>query len=115
MEQLENMKLSEMKQLLKWLREYSDLTKKLGRRWRDLFFRHLTGKNSYVVEYYPSYWEDAAWSQAQLIFQKSFSLFPEKNDVVFLWKQEVKGGMKIYVNDSLVDMSFDAVEKKLQK
>ena len=115
MKQLENMKLAEMKQVLSWLQQYSDMTKKLGKRGRDLFFRNLTNTNSYVVEYYPSFGEDAAWSQAQLIYKKSFYVSPEKKEVVFIAKEDVKGGMKIYMNDSLVDMSFDAVEKKMQK
>lgn len=107
--------LPEMKTLLSELRTYSDMTKKLWKRGRDLFSKNLTGEKTFNVEYYPALWEDAAWAQAQTVFDKSFSLTPKREQVCFTELESVKWGMKVYVDDMMVDMSFDAVEKKIQK
>lgn len=107
--------LIDMKTLLSELKIYADMTKKLWKRGRDVFSKKLTGEKTLVVEYYPALWEDAAWDQAQLVFKKSFSLTPERKQVKFIALESVKWGMKVYVDDMMVDMSFDAVEKKIQK
>lgn len=112
---LDTMKLEELKSLMHELREYSDMTKKLGLRGRKLFSHNLLGKKEYIVEYFPVFGEDAAWQQAQTVFQKSFSETPKKEDVVFIASQNVKGGIKVYVDDNMVDVSFKKVEDLLQK
>lgn len=112
---LESMNQEESKKLLSEIKMYSDMTKKLGRRGRILFQKILTGKQSFLVEYFPAFGEDGAWEQAKNVYKKSFSLSPERSDVVFVPRESLKWGMKVYVDDSMVDVSFTKVEKLLQK
>jgi len=112
---LENLNLEDTKSVLSHLRIYSDMTKKLWKRGRELFERTLHSTKVYKIEYFPSLWEDAAWSGAQRVFEKSFGEKPERLNVRFTPNEAVKWGMKIYVNDNMVDMSFDKVEKLMQK
>jgi hypothetical protein len=72
MKQIENLNLADAKQLLRDIRSYADMTKKLGRRGRGLFMKTLLGTQSFMVEYFPALGEDAAWTQAQEVFKKSF-------------------------------------------
>ncbi len=91
------------------------MKKKLGHRGSELFARNLSGKQKFVVEYFPIFGEDDAWQQAQQVFKKSFSLSPERAGVIFIPKESIKGGMKVYVDDQMVDMSFTKVERLLKK
>lgn len=68
-----------------------------------------------MVEYFPALGENDAYSQSEKIFKKSFNLTPDKNEIVFLPSEDIKGGMKVYVDDSMVDMSFKNIENKMQK
>ena len=112
---LEGMKLEEMKKLLQNIRTYADMTGKLGLRGRKLFSHGLSGEQSLNVEYFPALGENSAWQQAQTVFKRSFKLTPKREDVVFIPSENVKWGMKVYVDDNMVDLSFKKVEDLLQK
>jgi hypothetical protein len=90
------------------------MKKKLGSRGCELFVRELTAKHAFIVEYFPVLWEQDAWDQAQLVFQKCFGTIPAKEEVRFIPREEIKGGMKIYRDDEMIDMSFSKVERLLQ-
>ncbi len=111
----ENLSLEEAKKLLWNLKIYADMSQKLWNRGRKLFQRKLHNTRNFVVEYFPAFWEDAAWEQAQTVFKKSFSMTPKREEVIFLEKEGIKGWMKIYVDDNMVDVSFTKVERLMQK
>lgn len=115
MKQLENIDLTQAKEILKNLRTYTDMSKKLGLRGRKLFMKNFTGTQSFTVEYFPALWENSAWEKAQDVFSKSFSLSPKKDEVYFVENINIKGGMKVYVNDDMVDLSYKKVENLMQK
>jgi len=115
MKLLENMNLNETKELLMSLKTYADMTKKLGMRWRKLFSKTLTGQSEYRVEYFPKLGESDAWDQAQKVFQKSFWKNLQKQDIIFIPLESLKWGMKVYMDDMMVDVSFKKVEQLLQK
>lgn len=52
MKQLENIQVSDMKHILSHLKQYDDMTKKLGSRGKKLFQKTLSGEKSFVVEYF---------------------------------------------------------------
>lgn len=86
----ENIKLDEVKTLLGQVKNYADMTKKLGLRGRALFHKTLSGEKALIVEYFPALGEDEAYNQAKGVFQRSFSLSPEKKDIHFIPRQEIK-------------------------
>lgn len=115
MKVLDTLTLPELKLLLSQLNHYSDMTNKLWYRGAKLFQKQLLWEKTFVVEYFPAMWEDFAWEQASKIFKKSFSLTPEKSNISFIPKDSMKGGVKVYVDDSMVDVSFTKVERLMQK
>lgn len=115
MKQLDGLKLKEAKTLLRDIRLYADMTKKLGKRGAKSFSQKLNGTQSFVVEYYPALGEAGSYEQAIGVFTKSFQVSPEKKDITFIAKEDIKGGMKVYVDDMMVDLSYSKVEKLLQK
>ena len=112
---LETMNLSDAKALLKDMKVYLDMTKKLGSRGSFLFKKNISWDKSFVVEYFPALGEDSAWAQAQNVFSKSFSVSPDKKDVVFTENSTLKGWMKVYVDDDMVDLSYKKIENLMQK
>jgi F0F1-type ATP synthase delta subunit len=57
---------------------------------------------------------DLAWASAEDIYKKVFDVTPKKDEVEFLEKESLKGGIKVYFDDKVVDLSFDKVERALK-
>jgi hypothetical protein len=115
MKQIEKLNLADAKKLLFEIRSYADMTKKLGNRGRGLFMKTLLGTQSFTVEYFPALGEDSAWEKAQSVFKKSFSVSPSREEVRFIENAKIKGGMKVYSDDNMVDLSYKKVENLMQK
>ncbi|MCH8518631.1 hypothetical protein LAT59_02635 [Candidatus Gracilibacteria bacterium] len=107
--------LSEAKNLLTTLRVYDDMQKKLGKRGVSLFHRIQSGTHLCRVEYHTSLGSNEAFSQALKLYERIFGYTPSKEEIVLRENDSLGGGMKMYFDDSLLDMSFKRVEKKFQK
>ena len=105
---------SQLKDLLRDLKLYRELENELGEQWIVLFNRIKNNTQSYVVEYYPNVTQELAWENAQQIYKKTFSVEPDKHQVEFLERESLKWWIKVYLNDDMVDMSFDKIEKALK-
>ncbi|MDQ7009759.1 MAG: hypothetical protein Q9M94_05700 [Candidatus Gracilibacteria bacterium] len=106
MEKLEKLNSSELKIVLKGLKLYSDLSRKLGNRGKAIFGRELSGKKYYKVEYTSALNEEKVFIQAQNAFNKAFGIIPKKEDIVFIQNDTIFGGIKIFENDNMVDLSL---------
>jgi len=106
MEKLDNLKVGELKLVLKALKLYSSLSSKIWNRWKVLFHRELDWGYSYKVEYTQAMWKDSAWKQAESAFKKSFWTAPSKKEVVFVENDKIEWGIKIFRNDDMVDLSL---------
>lgn len=115
MTNLENLGISELETLHKSLVEYRNLSKKLGKRGRTLFTNNLLWKDSFVVEYHNSLDEKYVLEQAVWIFEKVFSKKADPKDITLIAKSDILGGMKVYCNDFLVDLSFLKFYNALKK
>lgn len=105
----------ELGDLLKSLKLYRDLNNKLWSRGRALFNRNLSGANKLVVEYFPSIDEATAFANAKSVYKKVFSLDVAQADITFVEKNSLQGWIKVYKDDSMVDMSFSKIEGQLRK
>jgi len=97
------MSREELQSVLKELRLYRDLTERIQ-----------NGKHSYQVEYFSAVNPDLAWESAREIFSKVFKVNPKKEEVEFLKNDHLKWWIKVYLDDEVVDLSFDKVEKALK-
>lgn len=59
--------------------------------------------------------EDEVYKSVVSVYQKIFSLSPKKEEIHFIPKTSLAGGMKVYKDDICVDMSFSKVERLLKK
>ena len=108
---IQALNLQDLKDLLKEIKLYKDLSKKLWIRWRKLYKRWLAWKQELLVEYFPLISEDLAYEKAKIVYEKIFSLNVKKNEIEFVSKQELLWGIKVYLDDSMIDLSFSKVEK----
>lgn len=108
---IENLSLIELKDLLKEVKLYRDLKKQLWKRWETLYSNIQTWAKTYVVEYFPSLTEELAWDESKKVFKKVFELDVKKEDVSFIEAEKIKGWMKVYVDDKVVDLSYQKIEK----
>lgn len=115
MKEFENITLEQAKKLLGELKEYQNITRKLGSRGRNLFWKTKDGKHSYKVEHHTGLSQDEAWAAASGVFHTSFGETVSRDSVVFESKEGLLGGIKVFRDDFLVDMSYENIEKKLQK
>ena len=107
--------LLQAQELLKSFRIYEDMKKKLWKRGVILFHQKLNNTHLCRVEYHSSLWESEALNQAQSLYKRIFSYEPLNNEIVLVENNLLWWGMKIYFDDSLLDLSFKRVERKFQK
>lgn len=112
---IDNLNLSELQELLKELRLFSNLKRQLWNRWRNLYYELKTGKKTFEVEYFPKISEDIAWEESKKVFEKIFKETPEKKDVVFVPKDKLEWWIKVYVGNKILDLSYEKVKKILRK
>ena len=110
---LNGLSLSELKDLWKKLNLYKNLEKQLWNRWTAEFKRTLNWTDLLVVEYFSSINEDIAFEKASEVYSKVFKINPNKSDIKFVINDKISGWIKVYLNDSMVDISFSKVENMM--
>lgn len=110
-----NLQKDEMKLLLKDLKSYSNLTKKLWYRWKRVFEKLYNDKSYYLVEYYPYAEIEFVYTKSMEIYKRFFSCAPAREEIIFVPKESLLWWIKVYKDDDMVDLSFEKVEKNLKK
>lgn len=114
MKMIENLNISELKKVLKWLNKYSLLRKNLWKRWEKLFKRWLSGKPYLLVEFTSSISKDLAFEEAFKVYVKTFNIKPEKVDVELMPTDTISWWIRVYFDDDMVDLSYNRVETKIK-
>jgi len=112
MNNIENLNLDDLKSLLKQINKYRNLKKQLWNRWIELFNLKLNKKNILTVEYYNNM--DLASTMALDVYKKTFNITPKIQEIKFIQKNDIKWWIKVFMNDSMVDISFSKIEKLLR-
>lgn len=113
-ESLNNLNLDQLKDLSRELNLYKDLKKQLWTRWKNIYKKFKTWEKSFLVEYFPSVSEELAWDKASKVYKDIFSLNVEKNNVAFVSKENLKWWIKVYVDDKIVDLSYERIERGIK-
>ncbi len=114
MEKLETLKTEELKGVLKWLKLYYDLTRKIWKRGKKIFNREVSWENNYKVEYFSSMNLDDVLKQSSSVFKKSFWVEPKKDEVVFIKNDDILWGIKVFQNDDMVDLSLSMAVNQIK-
>lgn len=96
----------ELTSLLKKIKVYRDLNKKIGKRGRGIFSQMIYGTHNYVVEYSPALDEKYIKQKAQEIYKNIFYLNVWENEIQCIQKDSLIGGFKVYFDDQMIDASF---------
>ena len=96
----------ELKILLKDLKTYKDLVKKVWNRWREIFDHIYHGHDKYFVEYYGDADTEYIAKKAKSIYEKVFKKEVKKKNIEIKRNDTIGWWMKVYCNDSLIDLSF---------
>lgn len=113
---IDNLNLAQLNELLKEVRLYRDLKKQLWNRWVSLYNKLKNNSNILLVEYFPAISEDLAWEEAKVIFKKVFNLNEvSRENVVFSKKETIKGWIRVYVDDKVIDLSYEKIERMVRK
>ncbi len=111
----DNLNFDQLKEVLKEIKLYRDLKKQLWKRWEDVYSKLKTWKSTYLVEYFTGVSEDLAWEESQKVYKKVFNLNVEKSEVTFLKKEEIKWWIKVYLDDKVIDLSYQKIENMITK
>ncbi|OIP52132.1 hypothetical protein AUK10_04055 [Candidatus Gracilibacteria bacterium CG2_30_37_12] len=106
---------TELQNLLKGLKSYRALEKFVGRRGRALFARTQSGTKLYRVEYFG---EDNRNTLEPITLSAYTRHFGEMIDSKSIeWKQNdtIRGGIRIFSGDDMMDISFQEVENRLKR
>lgn len=108
---IDNLNLSELKDLLKELKLYKNIKKQLWNRSNKLYNKLKKWEKSLVVEYFSSISKDLAFEESRKIFKNIFNLDAEESEITFLENSELKWWIRVYVDDKVVDLSYSKIEK----
>jgi len=114
MQNLDNLNLVELRNLLNQVKNYKDLKVKLWNRWIELYKRNLAHKDLYLVEYFGETSLDDIYNISNDIYKNTFKVDLKKDDIKFVRNDDLKWGVKVYKNDSMVDLSFSRIEKLIK-
>ena len=106
MTNIEGLDKAELELLLKDLKLYKDLIKKVWKRGKTIFDNKFNNKNEFLVEYYWDVDESFILSEAKEIYKKMFNIDVNDSDIKLVKNEKIKWWMKIYLNDNLIDLSF---------
>ena len=106
MQNIENLNKAELEELLKDLKVYKNLILKVWKRWKKIFDNMFNWINQYSVEYYWDLDESYVLAEAKSVYKKMFDIDVKDEEIKLVNNANIKWGIKIYFNDSLVDLSF---------
>lgn len=105
---------SELETALKGLKSYRALDKFIGRRGRELFHATRSGQQSYRVEHFGA---DHADMESLVISAYRTHFGAELAPAQIVWKRNdsLKGGVRLFVGDDMLDISFRDAERKIKR
>jgi hypothetical protein len=107
--------LENAKKALQEVRLYQDMTKKLWKRGRALFHNKMDWTHTYLVEYFPAVGIEFTREKALQIYEKVWLVTPKIEEILFVPKDNLLSGVKVYFDDNCIDLSFKNIEYKLNK
>jgi len=114
MNNFEGKSLSELKEILKSLRLYKDLSEKLWNRGKTLFANITSNTSNYKIEYFSGSDKEDALEEWLTAYTKIFGNAPKKEEVNLVSKDSLEWWIRIYKDDNLVDLSFKKVSEALK-
>ncbi len=114
-ESLEKAKKSELTDLLKNLKMYRGLVKKVWKRWQKIYHNTFDWINEYTVEYFGDLDKSYVLEKARDVYKKTFDIEVKDSEINMKQRDNIKWGMKIYLNDNLLDLSFLRFHNLLKK
>jgi hypothetical protein len=106
MDNIKNLNKDELYSLLKALKIYRNLIKKIWNRWKNIFKQIYFWKNTFFVEYYWDLDKQYVLDNSKKVYKNIFNFDVLDNDIIIKENKNLKWWMKVYLNDNLVDMSF---------
>lgn len=108
----DNLDAKSLRIILKKLKEYRNLRKKVWKRWYNMFLNILNKKDVFKVEFCSLITKEEAYQFAFWVYKKFFGKEPKIDEIEFIEKKELKAWILVIFNDKMVDMSFLRLQKK---
>ncbi|MDP5038872.1 MAG: hypothetical protein NWP80_00310 [Candidatus Gracilibacteria bacterium] len=112
---IENLGGVELKEILKQLKIYKELKTKLGNRGTVIYKNSLDNIKSLVVEYSSSTNKDFALEQSISIYKNIFNIEVSNSDIKLIENKDLIGGIKVFCEDNMIDLTFLKYQKILSK
>lgn len=110
---IDSLNKQELQGMLKKLKTLDNLKKSLGSRGVLLFKNLLSWEKTYLVEYSTSLDEAFVSSKASLVYKKWFNLDIDPGKINFKQNPNIKSWIRVFVDDKMIDLSLDRIEKIL--
>jgi len=114
MNNLEWKSLSDLKEILKSLRLYKDLSEKLWNRGKNIFKSISNNTSIYKIEYFSWSSKEDALAEGLVAYKKVFGDSPQTEEINLVEKESLEWWIRIYKDDNLVDLSFRKASEALK-
>ncbi len=106
--------LSDLKEVLKSLRLYKDLSQKLWNRGKNIFKSIVANTSIYKIEYFSKSSKQDALEEGLIAYKKIFGDTPKTEEINLVAKKSLEWWIRIYKDDNLVDLSFRKASETLK-
>ncbi|NCP77339.1 hypothetical protein GW819_01675 [Candidatus Gracilibacteria bacterium] len=106
---------SELTTLLKGLKSYRALEKFVGKRGRAIFARERSGTKLYRVEYFGGENRSILEPIAIAAYARHFGETIDSKSIEWKQNDTIRGGIRIFSGDDMMDISFQEVENRLKR
>lgn len=112
---INNLNSQELKELLKEFKLYRDLKKQLWNRWKKIYQKLKTGKKDMLVEYYSVLDKQYVIDESIKIYKTIFWLDVISSDFEIKENDNIKWWLKVYLDDKIIDLSYEKIEREISK
>ncbi len=106
---------SELQNFLKGLKSYRALEKFVGHRGRAIFARTQSGTKLYRVEYFGEENRNILEPIAISAYTRHFGETIDAKSIEWKQNDAIRGGIRIFSGDDMMDVSFQEVENRLKR
>ncbi|MDD2487404.1 MAG: hypothetical protein PHS92_03470 [Candidatus Gracilibacteria bacterium] len=106
---------TELSKIIKLMKKYRTLKKNIGRKSYEVIHAELTQEQRLSVEYFPEVQKNDILVLVKDLYKDVFGIETSEDKIIWKENPNLRGGLRLFFGDELMDVSFESVENKIRK
>ncbi|MBP8016642.1 hypothetical protein KAZ01_01420 [Candidatus Gracilibacteria bacterium] len=110
---IEKLEKPDLLKTLKLLKKFRLLQKDIGNKSKEIFHSSFFKTQKFVVEYFPTINKNDLENFILNTFKLEYGVDIAYENILWKENQNLKGGIRLFIDDDMVDISFEKINNKL--